>query len=120
MEKIKEYLEALDDGTLVQHYNTMCQEYDMDKYIYDNDEYFFNQMFEQDVLRAVQAVCYGTYEYSDYYVVFDAYANLESFNSPSAYIDTDELAEFIIDNPDAFDYDDDLMELVKEEEEEGE
>ena len=120
MEKIKEYLEALDDGTLIQHYNTMCQLYDMDRYIFDNDEDFFNEMFGQDVIRAVHATQYGDYRYSDSYVVFNGYGNLDSFNYASDYIDTDELAEFIIDNPDAFDYDDDLMELLNEEEEEKE
>jgi len=120
MEKIKEYLEALDDTALIHLYNTMCQPYDMDRYIFDNDEDFFDEMFGQDVIRVVQAVCYGKYEYSDYYVVFNGYGNLDSFNYASDYIDTDELAEFIIDNHDAFDYDDDLMELLNEEEEEKE
>ena len=116
MEKIKEYLKDLDDGTLIQHYNTMCQEHDMDRYIFDNDEDFFTEMFGQDVIKAVQATQYGDYRYSDHYVVFNGYANLDSFNYGSDYIDIDELAEFISDNPDAFDYDGDLMELLEEEE----
>ena len=116
MEKIKEYLKDLDDGTLIQHYNTMCQEYDMDRYIFDNDEHFFNEMFGQDVIKAVQATQYGDYHHTDEYVVFNGYGNLDSFNYASDYIDIGELAEFIIDNPDVFDYDDDLMELLEEEE----
>ena len=116
MEKIKEYLKAINDSKLIEHYNTMCQEYDMDRYIYDNDEHFFNDHFGQDVIKAVQATQYGDYRYSDYYVDYDGYGNLHSFSSPSDFIDIDELAEFIIDNPDAFDYDDDLMDLLEEEE----
>ena len=116
MEKIKEYLKAVNDSKLIQHYNTMCSEHDMDRYIFDNDEHFFNEMFGQDVIKAVQATQYGDYRYSDSYVVFNGYGNLDSFNYGSDYIDTDELAEFIIDNPDAFDYNDDLMELLEEEE----
>ena len=116
MEKIKEYLEHLDDGTLVQHYNTMSWDYDTDRYIHENDEDFFTTYFGQDVIKAVMATQFGDYRYSDHYVVFNGYANLDSFNYGSDYIDTDELAEFIIDNPDAFDYDDDLMELLEEEE----
>ena len=120
MEKIKEYLKDLDDGTLIQHYNTMCQEHDMDRCIFVNDANFFNEMFGQDVIKAVMATQFGDYRYSDTYVVFNGYGNLDSFNYGFDYIDTDELVEFIIDNPDAFDYDDDLMELLNEEEEEEE
>lgn len=47
---------------------------------YCNDDYFFAMAFGTNVLDAVRAVCYGNYKYSDDYVRFDAYGNLESAN----------------------------------------
>ena len=48
---------------------------------YCNDDDFFAMAFGTNVLDAVRAVCYGNYKYSDDYVRFDAYGNLESANS---------------------------------------
>ena len=48
--------------------------------IFNNDEEFFYTFFENSVISAVQCVCYGDYRYSDNYVKFDGYGNLESFN----------------------------------------
>lgn len=45
-----------------------------------NDEDFFNTYFENRVDEAVRAVCYGDYNYTDEYVRFNAYGNLESFD----------------------------------------
>lgn len=45
-----------------------------------NDEDFFNTYFENKVDEAVRAVCYGDYNYTDEYVRFNAYGNLESFD----------------------------------------
>lgn len=45
---------------------------------YENDEYFFNDFFQGKVDEAVRAVCYGSYEYMDDYVKFNAYGNLDS------------------------------------------
>ena len=47
---------------------------------YYNDDDFFAMAFGTNVLDAVRAVCYGDYNYSDDYVRFDAYGNLESAN----------------------------------------
>lgn len=51
-----------------------------DIYYYYNDDDFFAMAFGTNVLDAVRAVCYGDYKYSDDYVRFDAYGNLESAN----------------------------------------
>ena len=48
--------------------------------IFENDEEFFNIFFENNVISAVQCVCYGDYRYSDNLVKFNGYGNLESFN----------------------------------------
>ena len=45
---------------------------------YPNDEEFFNAYFSNDVMAAVRCVSGGDYNYSDDYVHFNAYENLES------------------------------------------
>lgn len=49
------------------------------EYFY-NDEEFFRTFFHNQTMEAVRAVTYGDYRYTDAYVVFNAYGNLESFN----------------------------------------
>lgn len=51
-----------------------------DNQIFNNDEEFFYTFFENSVISAVQCVCYGDFRYSDNYVKFNGYGNLESFN----------------------------------------
>lgn len=45
---------------------------------YENDDDFFNAYFSSNVMDAVRAVSFGDYNYSDEYVRFDSYGNLES------------------------------------------
>ena len=45
---------------------------------YENDDNFFNTYFSNNVIEAVRAVSFGDYNYSDDFVKFDAYGNLES------------------------------------------
>lgn len=55
-----------------------CLEY---LYYHDNDEEFFDTYFEGRTYEAVRASQYGDYSFSDRYVKFDGYSNLESTNS---------------------------------------
>lgn len=48
--------------------------------VYDNDDEFFNTFFQNNVLEAVRAVSFGDYHYSDDYVKFNGYGNLESMS----------------------------------------
>lgn len=48
--------------------------------VMENDEEFFEIHFAGNPLEAVRAAQYGDYKYSDDYVRFDGYANLESFD----------------------------------------
>ena len=102
-EAIVEYLENLSNDELLSLYNIMAREYYPDDEIYYNDEYFFNVFFENRVLEAVRAVSFGEYNYSDTYVKFNGYANLETFNDVSDEIDISELAEYIKEHPEDFD-----------------
>ena len=63
----------------------------------------FNVFFENRALEAVRAVSFGEYRYSDTYVKFNGYANLETFNDVSEEIDISELAEYIKEHPEDFD-----------------
>ena len=60
-----------------------CNGYDgslEDLYYYENDEEFFNMMFENNPLEAVRSAHYGEYGYTDTYVKFNGYGNLESIS----------------------------------------
>lgn len=59
-----------------------------------NDEEFFNIFFNNNVDEAVRAVCFGDYRYTDDFVMFDGYGNLQSFNEYELkhYLDLDEMA----------------------------
>jgi hypothetical protein len=79
-------------GELIDLNNTYCQSANYaDSEIYSNDDDFFDTFFANETLRAVQATQYGDYRYSDDYVTFNGYGNLDSFK----YMDTDKLCELV-------------------------
>jgi len=99
LDAIIEYLEGLDDDSLIEIHNEYCSQYDMDNYIWSNDEHFFTEMFDGRIDEAVRAVCYGEYHYTDNYVWFNGYANLESGNyTNNMPIDINEIADDILEN----------------------
>lgn len=112
-EAIKDYLNDLSSSELVSIHNEYCNNNNMDDTIYSNDEEFFSTFFDNDVIKAVRAASYGEYKFSDEWVMFNGYANLESFDYPNDRIDITELANNIQDNPNNYD-----IELEEEEEEE--
>ena len=98
-ESIIEVLKCIETKTLISIWNEYCSEENMDDYIHNNSEDFFNEMFEK-ADDAVRAVCYGNYEYTDEYVIFNAYGNLVSFDIYDAekHIDFGTLADYIMEN----------------------
>src|SRR5690554_4352880 len=101
---IEDYLKDLDDSELL----SINREYleninDLDNDIYGNDEEFFEIFFQDKLMDAVKAISFGEYRYSDAYVKFNGYANLETTNYLEDFIDTSELAEYIHENPEDFD-----------------
>ena len=87
---------------------------------YENDEYFFDTYFDNKVNEAVRAVCYGNYKYTDDYVRFNAYGNLDSCSKFELEDDLKDNVEEIFDtwlelykdnNVDT--YDDNFKELVE-------
>lgn len=109
-----DYFENCDSSNFFIAYELICaiNSYDgsLDELsYYYNDDDFFNMMFGTNVLDAVRAVCYGDYNYSDDYVRFDAYGNLESANMYEIMnmynLYKDEIADKIIELADVcFDY----------------
>ena len=86
-----------------------------------NDKEFFDCYFDGDTLGAVRAVCYGTYNYSEDYVKFDAYGNLESGNQwdvqEDILLEEDTILDEILENHHNLDVPRDLMDLIEEYEE---
>lgn len=110
---VLDYLKDLSSSELVSIHNTYCSEANYnDDEIYSNDEDFFNTFFDGRPYEVARSCFYGDYNYSHDYVVFNGYGNLESFNSPEDKIDFDGIANYILENPEAFD-----IELIEEEEE---
>lgn len=98
-DSVKEYLRNLDDSELINIHNEYCQSTNnSDDEIYNNDEDFFNIFFEGNVMEAVRAVSFGEYSYSHDYVVFNGYANLETFNNPTDKVDIESIASDILEN----------------------
>ena len=48
---------------------------------YINDEEFFEMFFEGNPMELARAICYGDYKYTDQYVRFNGYGNLESLDN---------------------------------------
>lgn len=77
MEELKNYiLENEDLLEIVREINSYNGGLEWLDY-WENDEEFFEVFFDNP-MKVARAVCYGSYNYSDEYVKFDAYGNLES------------------------------------------
>ena len=106
--QIIELINNMNDDQLVQLNNLYCEHACInDGEIFANDEEFFAMFFPNagDGLKVAQAVFYGDYNYSHNWVKFNGYGNLQSFS----FINPDDLcelvetiADFIIENPQAF------------------
>jgi hypothetical protein len=113
MENLKKQIvteiDAMSQSDLITLNNIFAREIqgNYDNEIFNNDEEFFYTFFENSVISAVQCVCYGDYRYSDNYVKFNGYGNLESFNymSHSQLCELPEtMAEDIINKFEEFEY----------------
>lgn len=94
LEQAREYVESLAESELVDLWNEYCNEcYMYDDIIYVNDEYFLDDNFTSPS-DAVRACLYGDYTYTDPWVVFDGYGNLQSYYDACKAIDLDSLIEW--------------------------
>ena len=79
MENVKEFL--LNDIELLKEIVAEINSWDSSLdylEVFENNEEFFEMFFANRPMDAVRAVCYGDYSYSDDYVHFNGYGNLES------------------------------------------
>lgn len=86
---------------LLSYHNQKCSEEGSESYIYDFDEDFFSEHFSDKPMEAARSVSFGEVNWSDEYIKFNGYANLESIAKQSLdrHIDKDELIEWLLDNP---------------------
>ena len=103
LEAVVEHLEELSTSDLVGIHNTYCQEIGAGDEIYDNDGDFLEDIFIGNKNEAVRAAIYGKYNYSDDYIKFNGYGNLETTNNPEEWITISEIAEYILENEQYFD-----------------
>lgn len=99
LEQIKEMLLELGDDKLrdvAQNLNSYngCLDY-LD--YYENGEDFFDTFF-QTKDEAVRAVCYGDYNYTDEYVIINAYGNCDSVSEMEYYSLLEDSVDDIADN----------------------
>lgn len=66
-------------GEIVSEINSLNGALDFLEY-WENDEEFFNTFFYNNPMEAVRASFFGYYDYSDEYVKFNGYGNLNSAN----------------------------------------
>lgn len=82
-----------------------------------NDEEFFNVHFEGKPMEAVRAAQYGEYNYTDEYVRFNGYGNLESFSDITYEQELndsiDEIVETLLENWESIDLPDELQEIFE-------
>ena len=113
---IENYLNNLDDSELLSINREYLENiHDVDSDTFENNEEFFEMFFQGSSMDAVRAVHFGDYRYTDAYVKFDGYGNLETTNNLGDFIDISELAEYIHENPENFD-----IEFDEEDEDEEE
>ena len=117
LEQITEHLNNLDDNTLITAWNDYQSNISSENQLYSFDDEFFEMFFENRPQECARAVFFGNVQnWGDEYIYFNGYANLESTNNPLDVITISELAEYISENPQYFDYIIDEIEEVDEEE----
>lgn len=90
----------------------------------ENDEEFFNTYFYNDPMGAIRATQYGEYNYTDEFVKFNGYGNLdsasESYVTEEMQDSINEIIDQVIENYSNLDLDSDIMDLIEEYEEDEE
>ena len=97
-EQIMETLEGMNTKELVEIHNKYCDAYnDMDNIIYENDDYFLETYFMERPADLARSIQYGDYRYSDDYVQFNGYGNLDSFNYTDGHVFLSDIANYVAD-----------------------
>lgn len=103
-EKIFKYIEIdwenKSDDEKISLHNEYCQEQSNEDEIYTFDDDFFEMFFEGKPMEAARATSFGSVNWSDNYIKFNGYGNLESLSDYEAVNSIDEAAliEWLIEN----------------------
>lgn len=82
---------------LLSLWNEYCSENNMDDYIHSFDDDFFQTYLSHDPMEAFRLGCFSEINWSDDYIYFNGYANLESTSDPSTQIDESVLLQWILE-----------------------
>ena len=101
-EKIFKYIELdwqnLSDKEKLNHWNEYCSENNFDDTIHNFDDDFFQNFFDgSEPMELFRLGCFSQISWSDEYIKFNGYGNLESFSNPAHEIDEALLIEFLMD-----------------------
>jgi hypothetical protein len=101
-EKIFKYIELdfenLDDTEKLSLWNEYCSENRINSELYNFDDEFFEIFFDGKPMEAARAANFGSLNWSDDYIYFNGYGNLESTNNPLHFIEETELLNWLIEN----------------------
>lgn len=116
LEKFTEEFNNLSSNNKIAIYNEYCSEHgNTDNMLYDFDEEFFEMAFGNDPIEAARATFFGDIQnWSDEYIRFNGYGNLESLSE----YDAVEVAEDDVD--DIYEYEDVWEDYIESEEDEEE
>lgn len=95
--KAMEVLEEIESNP-IGCWNEYCMETYRDDQIFDFNDDFFDQFFDGRPMDAARAVHFGSVNWSDDYIYFNGYGNLESTNDPEDIIDKSELIDWMMEN----------------------
>ncbi len=98
LERFTELWNELDRDTKLQVFKDYCSNYGCDDEIFDFDDEFFNLFFEGRPMEAARACVFGDVNWSDPYIRFDGYGNLESMNEFEAEDWCDDFVDTIYEN----------------------
>lgn len=91
---------------------------------FENDEEFFETFFSHNPMEAVRASFYGDYHYTEPFVRFDGYGNLESLEEyqieEELKNNVDEIIDLMIENRENIDLPDEVKKLLEQMEEDEE
>lgn len=94
--KAAEILEEIEDD-LIGCWNEYCSYTNPDNEIFNFDEEFFN-IFFSNPMEAARAASFGDLNWSDDYIYFNGYGNLESTKDLEDIIDKSELIDWMMEN----------------------
>ncbi|OIQ22044.1 MAG: hypothetical protein BM557_01305 [Flavobacterium sp. MedPE-SWcel] len=107
LKRIYEYVELIDDledVNWVYLNNEYCNNTGVDNYIYEFTDDFFDTHFFDNPTNAAMAASFGKINWSDDYIEFNGYGNLESISEDliETRIDKEEIIAHIIENKESY------------------